>query len=808
MAELQGIHYDAFISYRHCELDSFVAENLHKKLENFRLPKSVRSKVKNGKTKISRVFRDVDELPLSEDLSDPINNALSNTDFLITICTPRYPLSRWCMKEIDVFLQNHPRDHILVVLAEDEPYNSFPEILTYEEVEVKDENGNVTVEKREIEPLAADTRGADKKEILKAMDTAVLKLCAAIFGLNYDDLKQRHREAKIRKLSTIFGSIGAAVLLFAIFATVMLIKISRQNVLISNQYAELQDKYAGSMAAASEKLMSVGRRKDAIYALRSVLPDNEEDGYNVEVLKDLYAATNVYGLGNGLVPKNTYDMASEIYYSQVSPDGKHILLNDFYGICIFDVETGDKIMTLEANDPDQNIDAVLIGNGGILVRKNDSFYYRAIGSSEEIALPGLEGSDMSVYELCDAVSEEVTVVSSDDILYGIDNSGKIAFTVDVGGQFSVSGLTTVDFCFNEGKFAASFTDYEHYYLIVADSKTGEVLASLWNYGDHDVKLALEGDFLYFTTFAMTASAGDVDSKLYAINYTTGQTMWTSGVNDSYIYGIFPYEDYIYAYDNETIYVFEKKYGSILNFYTTNNSILKTFPENGYLCYLCSDGKVFYCNDLATFEYTSSFYNPAPNEYVYDSYYFDGDLYLQFRHANYIVRYTTESGDIMTGTDFEPDYDNSYSNSAYDVLGNYPEINQKLVDNAFFSDDEKYIFVIYSNYTAQILDVSSGKIVKSLILEDLTMNIMTYSDITNGYILLTDYTASILNDSFDIICKVPFIYGEQDGKFIMIDDNLEYCTVPYIGYYELIRKADEMLAGYEPTPDIKDKYNMK
>ena len=82
MEELQGVHYDAFISYRHCELDSFVAEHLHKKLEKFKLPKSVRSKVKSGKTGISRVFRDVDELPLSDNLSDPINNAIANTDFL------------------------------------------------------------------------------------------------------------------------------------------------------------------------------------------------------------------------------------------------------------------------------------------------------------------------------------------------------------------------------------------------------------------------------------------------------------------------------------------------------------------------------------------------------------------------------------------------------------------------------------------------------------------------------------------------------------------------------------------------------
>ena len=33
--------YDAFISYRHSELDSFVAETLHRQLENFKLPGSV-----------------------------------------------------------------------------------------------------------------------------------------------------------------------------------------------------------------------------------------------------------------------------------------------------------------------------------------------------------------------------------------------------------------------------------------------------------------------------------------------------------------------------------------------------------------------------------------------------------------------------------------------------------------------------------------------------------------------------------------------------------------------------------------------
>ena len=35
--------YDAFISYRHSELDQFVAVTLHKELENFRIPRNMNS---------------------------------------------------------------------------------------------------------------------------------------------------------------------------------------------------------------------------------------------------------------------------------------------------------------------------------------------------------------------------------------------------------------------------------------------------------------------------------------------------------------------------------------------------------------------------------------------------------------------------------------------------------------------------------------------------------------------------------------------------------------------------------------------
>ena len=138
METLKNVHYDAFISYRHAELDDFVAGRLHKKLESFKIPNVIKDKLGNSKKGIERVFRDVEELPLSDDLSESITNALNNSDFFIAVCTPRYIESKWCMKEIEVFLQNHDRDHVLLVLAEGEPDESFPKILTFEDVELTD----------------------------------------------------------------------------------------------------------------------------------------------------------------------------------------------------------------------------------------------------------------------------------------------------------------------------------------------------------------------------------------------------------------------------------------------------------------------------------------------------------------------------------------------------------------------------------------------------------------------------------------------------------------------------------------------
>ena len=206
--------YDAFISYRHCDLDQFVAENLHKQMETFKLPKNLVKKNIASRTKIERVFRDKEELPLTNNLEDPIMQALIHSEYLIVVCSPRLRESAWCKKEIETFIQYHGREKVLVVLAEGEPRDSFPEELLYVEEPVYYEDGSVKITRKMIEPLAADVRGKNKKEVLRNLKSELLRLLAPMFSVTYDDLRQRQRERKMRRIITV--SVVSAVVCLAI----------------------------------------------------------------------------------------------------------------------------------------------------------------------------------------------------------------------------------------------------------------------------------------------------------------------------------------------------------------------------------------------------------------------------------------------------------------------------------------------------------------------------------------------------------------------------------------------------------------
>lgn len=199
--------YCAFISYRHQSPDDAIAKALHTAIETYGVPASIRKKT--GRKKLGRVFRDQEELPLSANLSKDIETALDHSDWFIAICSPRYLESRWCLRELEYFIQQNGRERVLTVLVEGEPEASFPEVLR---VSV-DEAGNRT----EVEPLAANLRGNDWKKKLK---DEKLRLLAPMLSVTYDELKRRERQRAIRRTVTVSAAVLVAAAGLGVFLAV------------------------------------------------------------------------------------------------------------------------------------------------------------------------------------------------------------------------------------------------------------------------------------------------------------------------------------------------------------------------------------------------------------------------------------------------------------------------------------------------------------------------------------------------------------------------------------------------------------
>lgn len=380
--------YDAFISYRHAELDKFVAEKLHRQLESFRLPKRVLDRAAHKgpdgqdaevRTRINRVFRDKDELPLTNNLEDPIRKALEESEYLIVICSPRLKESLWCKKEIDTFISLHGREKILAVLVEGEPEESFPEQLLFWEETVTRPDGSTETVRHPLEPLAADVRGKDRRAVQKAMKTEVLRLLAPMFGLRYDDLRQRHRERRMKRILSASLAAAGVCLAFGAVSTAMALRINSQKEQIASQNEELQNRQE-QIQAQNELLMhnqalnlaedafdtlEKGDRMGAIRLATEAL--TEYDGMEMpHTARAQYALTeslHVYDNGSNIKALYQFETKGIISFMKTSPDGNRLLTCDAAeGLLLWDVNTGTLLAKLPDSGNSSEENCSFLGN--------------------------------------------------------------------------------------------------------------------------------------------------------------------------------------------------------------------------------------------------------------------------------------------------------------------------------------------------------------------------------------------------------------------------------------------------------------
>ena len=347
--------YRAFISYRHISPDAEIAKKLHTAIETFKLPASV--KKATGVTKMGRVFRDQEELPLSADLGGDIEEALKSSEWLIVICSPKLLESRWCMREIDTFIALGKRDHILCVLADGEPEQSFPP-----QLRVMEKNGQLIP----IEPLAADVRADSLQASFRKLKGEKLRLLAPMLGIHYDDLKQRAKARRQRIALTASLSALALVLAFSVYAVIQNRRIERERDAARNNEMRLLIEKSNVEVQKGNKKLASGYLAEAA-AIRENVGTGNDDALNGAL---------EYALYRGLFePILSIDTGNRSFSSMVFSEDDSMLLGvtNLNSASLIDAATGQIRFTISRAMTGQ-IDTVGFLDGDEYLYMVDSWY--------------------------------------------------------------------------------------------------------------------------------------------------------------------------------------------------------------------------------------------------------------------------------------------------------------------------------------------------------------------------------------------------------------------------------------------------
>ena len=348
-----GNRYGAFVSYRHTEPDRQWAKWLHTKLEAYRVPRRLVASGAPGR--VGRVFRDEEELAASADLSQRISEALLEARFLIVVCSPRTPESRWVNEEVKRFQELGRAERLLALLIEGEPGQSFPPALS------------------QLEPLAADVRPVSGESGRAVRKTALLKLMAGILGVPYDELRRREDERTRRRLAWLAGGATALTLTFLGLSLFALQQWQRAE-------AELQISRAQTLAAqaqiayvttpTTEAISTAGPERGVLLALESLSAYPMVEG-------DLALRAGI-GKLDGMPLEVAIDEGVDLV--GVGPQGRWLRLQTETGARVFDVvanaySDADQGQPQTVGDPGATTDASASDDDNALARSRDGQLY-------------------------------------------------------------------------------------------------------------------------------------------------------------------------------------------------------------------------------------------------------------------------------------------------------------------------------------------------------------------------------------------------------------------------------------------------
>lgn len=776
---MSNYKYDAFISYRHLEPDSFVAENVHKLLESYTIPKNLRKTL--GKKKIGRVFRDREELPITDSLNDQIIDALNQSEFLIVICSPRLEESKWCKREIETFVAKNGKGKVLLVLADGEPDTAFPKIIY---------DGS-------SEPLAAEARGNSNRERLRKLKVEKLRILAQMLNVGFDDLKQRQKERRIKTILTAVSSAAVIAIAFAVLAVTSAVKISKQA-------ENLAYDKALQMADESQRLLQDDKRLEALAVAYDALTvaDDTKMPYTPEARYALVDALRIYdsaGYSKSVLEIDTSDTVCamefnsnpfEVIYADASGNVAVWLYKEYRKV----FETFDGIRNSQSEHIVGYIDA-------------DRFYY--INNNGEVVLASIKNQSEDMKVLNDAHFNSVYINAACDKL--VAEADKTLYVYDLN-DYSVIYKDSIE---DTADDATKYAD-----CIGWDDANGYILYSVCKEDASDIETLevadiASGDCIFEADFAnakmcdctchdgefyvlSTCAEGDLNkSYVCALNVKEKEAKWNSLFNGAAGQLWYTMGDTLAVTAGNDLYLYDCGNGTLLGNYSFNDGVgcLTEYDNVLYVRNLngeCSAldvrtgaytylGKMIECtrlNALKALEIT-------PYNYAYMGIAANGnDNHLIFYNYMDNAYATVYDGELLT-----PAQETYLGNDAYNMAKDWG-VDVRNTIYSIVTDGEDVAVISYKNGITTVYDMHSSKEIYSRNINSVIDRYLGTDIYGNKYFGNDNRTVMVSPDK-EIIAAIDDMLGLTSDATGIVMDSYDEQRHPVQLRYNIYDK-DELL----------------
>ena len=398
------------------------------------------------------------------------------------------------------------------------------------------------------------------------MKSEKLRVLAAIFGVPYDDLRQRQRERKMRRIVTASLLVGAACLLFGVYGTMTALRIKeqkeqievqaeqileqskeiqaksdeiqKQNVEITKQNEELALRQAKSLAELATAYFDEGDNKTAIQLAVEAL--TESDGimlpYTPEAQYILTDSLRAYDTGTVFRAGYQYEISGRILNITVSPDGRVLAITDANGeFYLFDLESRTEIanLTKEMNEQKGNHTYTFLAGNQIAFIGNNCIKIYDMQKKEIIN----EIEHNSVCRIFADKDGKYLCAEDLDFKYTIYDSATLE-CINIIDKPTDKGTESSAVAFTEGVLVDACYDRDEqgnklYTLYCWDIESGQLISQCYMGLKQLTDIQLRDGVLYTMNAVYAEGFVNCDTYITAISMESGEILWEKFLQGEY-----------------------------------------------------------------------------------------------------------------------------------------------------------------------------------------------------------------------------------------------------------------------------------